>query len=69
MQVEMQAGKISTLNPIHLVMNVLGMTVFPFMAKPMIGTIFEVSDEQFRELMLERKPVILDFIKKGIAIN
>jgi AcrR family transcriptional regulator len=69
MMIEMKAGTIREIPPVHLVLNILSMSVFPFMAKPMISTIFGVSDEQFETLMKERKPIIMAFIKGGLQVD
>ncbi len=63
---EMAAGNIKAFPPIHLLLNIMGMTVFPFMAKPVFMTIFEVPEESFGELMEERKEVIVNFIKAAL---
>ncbi len=66
---EMQAGKIKQINPIHLFLNILSMTVFPFIVKPVFCTLFEFSDTAFEQLMLERKPIIMEFIKSSIELK
>jgi len=63
---EMQQGNIRTVPPLHLLLNLLGMTVFPFIAKPVFCTIFDYSDKGFEELMQERAAVILDFMKNAL---
>jgi AcrR family transcriptional regulator len=66
---EMQAGKIKQINPIHLFLNLLSMTVFPFIVKPVFCTLFDFSDDTFEQLMLERKPIIMAFIKAAIELR
>ncbi len=62
MQQEMEQGSIRQMPPPHLLLNILGMSVFPFMAKPVFRTIFEVSEKEFELLMSERKQIIADFV-------
>lgn len=69
MMMEMQAGKIKQMNPAHLLLNILGMTVFPFMAKPIYSTIFQTSEEDYRKMMQERKIVIVDFLKSALRVE
>jgi len=69
MNKEVEAGKIRDIPPIHLILNILGMTVFPFMAKPVISNIFDVPDEQFEILMKERKEIIIDFITNSLKLD
>lgn len=63
---EVAQGKIRPINPIHLVLNVLSMTVFPFIARPMFQRLINVSDETFMDMMRQRKVEILDFVKHAI---
>lgn len=51
-------GKISEPNPIHFLMNLLGLIVFPFIASPMIKRVGDLKDEDFNRLMQERKKLI-----------
>lgn len=62
MQTEMAEGKIRQVSPIQLLLSIMGMTIFPFMAKPIFCTILEMPEAAFSELMRERKAFLLDFI-------
>lgn len=46
------------LHPMHMLVNFLGMMVFPFVVRPMLLAIFKGNNEQFRQLMLERRNLI-----------
>ena len=69
MSAEMQAGNIREMNPMHLLLNVISMTVFPFIARPVFQTIFEFSDAGFELMMKERKTIILDFLKNALRVD
>ncbi|MNQ00699.1 putative HTH-type transcriptional regulator YttP [compost metagenome] len=45
-------------NPLHFLMNLLGLVVFPFIAKPIIMGSRNLETEQFHALMQERKKKI-----------
>jgi AcrR family transcriptional regulator len=60
---EMKKGRIKKINPGHLMVNILGLTIFPFAARPMIQKIRHITDAEFRELMLERKELVPEWIK------
>ena len=45
--------------------NVLGIIIFPFVAKPMIISSGLVSEEDFVEFVLEREEQIIDWVLKG----
>ena len=52
------ARKKPAINPIHIVMNVLSMTIFPFIASPLLRNRTGMSLEEFNKLMEERKKLI-----------
>ncbi len=58
-----KSGKISEPNPLHFLMNMLGLIVFPFISSPMIKKIGKLSDRQFEKLMQDRKLLIPVWIK------
>ncbi len=66
---EMQAGKIRKIPPIHLFLNVLGMCVFPFMAKPIFCNIMNIPENNFDQLMQERKTVIVEFVRNALKVE
>ncbi len=66
---EMQMGKIREINPIQLMLNIMSMTVFPFIAKPIFSKVMSVSEDHFTQLMKERKQVVLDFIRFSLEIK
>jgi AcrR family transcriptional regulator len=53
-----KAGKIQDIDPFHFIANLVGLTVFPFVGKPILQRVTSVSDERFAELMEERKKLI-----------
>jgi hypothetical protein len=63
---EIKNGTIRAVNPLHLLMNLLSMTVFPFVAKPMFQKNFGLNEQQFRLMMDQRKKEIPDFIIKSL---
>lgn len=50
-------------NPVHYIMSVLGMTIFPFLMKPIFINVGVVNETQYKMLMLERKRLIPQWIK------
>src|SRR5262245_49265028 len=65
---EVKKGNIKKVDPVHLLLNLLSMTIFPFVAKPMITRNLHLSEAKFREVMEQRKTevprFIIDSIKK-----
>jgi AcrR family transcriptional regulator len=51
-------GKLPPLHPFHFIANLVGLTVFPFVARPLLQKITGVNDEQFIAFMEERKELV-----------
>jgi len=63
------AGKIPAIDPFHFVANVIGLTVFPFVAKPILQRVTSVGDDRFQTLMQERKKLVPLWIKAMLAVK
>ncbi|MBL7744776.1 MAG: TetR/AcrR family transcriptional regulator [Chitinophagaceae bacterium] len=63
---EVKKGNIKRINPLHLLMNLISMTIFPFVAKPMFQKNLGMSESQFRVIMEQRKREIPKFIIDAI---
>ncbi|ASZ13779.1 TetR/AcrR family transcriptional regulator [Chitinophaga pendula] len=61
-----EAGEIRSVNPIQLMLSIISMCIFPFMARPMAQLVAGLSDQQFDRLMEERKREVVDFILAGL---
>lgn len=60
---EIQDGKMAPIHPVHLMSNIIGLIVMPFLAKPMMLKRLHVSDKEFTQIMDERKKLIPIWIK------
>ena len=56
-------GKIAPVNPLHFLMNIVGLTIFPFVASPILRNIGGLNQQDFNSLMEERKKLIPKWIK------
>ncbi|MFL9482900.1 TetR/AcrR family transcriptional regulator [Chitinophagaceae bacterium LWZ2-11] len=63
---ELTAGKI---NPLHIYMNILGMTVFPFVASPLLKIVGDLKQPDFDALMEERKKMIPIWINSMLKLK
>jgi AcrR family transcriptional regulator len=52
----------TNINPFHFLMNLLGMTLFPFVAKPVLQPVLG-GEENYVELMEQRKKLIPGWLK------
>lgn len=63
---EVKKGTIRRISPLHLLMNLISMTIFPFVAKPMFQKNLGLDELQFRAVMEQRKKEIPKFIIDSI---
>ncbi len=63
---EVQKGTIKRISPLHLLMNLISMTIFPFVAKPMLQKRMGLDELQYRMAMEQRKKEIPKFIIDAI---
>lgn len=57
------AGKIIEPNPLHFLMNLMGLIIFPFIAKPLLMGVSGTTLKEYNALMEERKKRIPVWIK------
>lgn len=62
----MQAGKFRKVNPAQLMVSIISMCIFPFVAKPLLQAAFSVNDVQFGMMMEERKKFVADFVMHAL---
>lgn len=62
-----EKGIIKKISPIQLMLNVLSMCVFPFVAKPLLKGVTGIDEVQFKLLIEERKQFVADFILAAIT--
>ncbi|HNW98795.1 MAG TPA: TetR/AcrR family transcriptional regulator [Bacteroidales bacterium] len=66
-QKEVEKGNIRPVNPIHLLINILGMCIFPFIGKPILqGFIFNNDSNAYQQFISERKEEVKRFVINSI---
>ncbi len=68
LQKDVDAGLIRPVNPIHLLLNVLSLSIFPFIARPGIKEVTQMSDAEFVEFMKLRKRVITETLINSLKL-
>lgn len=63
---EGEAGMIRKVNPIHLLINVMSMTVFPFIMRPMITSVAEIPELGYHTILEERTAQNIEFIHAAL---
>jgi len=61
-------GRIRIVKAEHLVVNIIAMCVFPFVARPIIQNIFFMNDEEYLTYLAARETEIIDFVLKSLSI-
>lgn len=62
-------GDIPPINPVHFLMNLVGLVVFPFIAQPMITAASGIPRETFYEILQERKQFIPRWIEAMLQVR
>jgi AcrR family transcriptional regulator len=65
---DIKAGTIKPIEPIQLLMNVLSLCLFPFLACPMVQLITGMDNKQFNEMMERRKKEVPQLIINAIKM-
>lgn len=65
-QREINAGRIKDFNPKQVIMNIIGLCVFPFIGRPMLQAILGIDNAEFQQIMQERKNLVADFVKSAL---
>jgi TetR/AcrR family transcriptional regulator len=63
---EVKKGVIKPISPLHLLMNMISMCIFPFVGKPMFMRKLGLDELQFRQIMQQRKQEVPQFIINAI---
>lgn len=57
-QQAVKVGKIAPIPPLHFIMNLIGMIVFPFVGRPLLSHVGNLKHDDFNKLMEQRKILI-----------
>lgn len=67
---EMDAGNIKRMDPRELMINVIGLSVFPFAAKPLMQIMFFDNDKKsYKEFLKQRKETVKKFVLDAILVK
>ncbi len=64
---EAKAGKIRAFNPVHLLLNIMSLCVFPFIAKPVVTNLVGIPDLMYDQLMQQREKEVIKFVKNALS--
>ena len=63
---EMEAGRIKKMDPRQLIVNVLSLSVFPFMGRQLIQTVLGMEDKEFENFLEVRQKQLHTFILNAL---
>lgn len=63
---EMESNSIQRYHPFHFLMNIISMCAFPFVARPMLQAVSGMDDDNWQQLMKERKEEVTRFVLNAI---
>lgn len=62
-------GKVPPINPLHLLMNIFSLIIFPFLVKSLIVQVAEQDERAFAAIIEERKRLIPLWIKEMLKVR
>jgi len=65
-QAEVRNGVIKPLNPLQLLLNIISLCVFPFVARPMFQMVTSIDKAMFEKILEQRKREVSKFIIDAI---
>lgn len=68
-QQEMDEGRFRKTSPPHLLINIISLCIFPFVANPILKTVFALDQWQLQLFMEERRKHVPEFIRNAILVN
>lgn len=58
LQEAIQAGRLMPVHPLHFLANVIGLTVFPFIGRPLLQRIGQMNEAEFEAFVKERRKLV-----------
>jgi len=68
-EAEIAAGHIRPINPQHLLVNMVSLCIFPFVAKPMLRIVIGMNAQEMRIFLEERKEEVFLFIMASLRLE
>lgn len=67
-QAEYKAGRIRKVCPRQLLLSIMGLSTFPFLARPMARHSMDIDDDTFQKLMLDRVDYASDMVIRSLEV-
>lgn len=66
---EVKKGTIIDIDPKQLIINIISMSIFPFMAKPMAMGILDLTEKDYKKMINKRKKEVAEFTINAIRVK
>lgn len=66
---EIKRGTINKISAEQLLINIQSLSIFPFVAKPMLKNVLRMNEKQYKAMILVRKKEVAGFIINAIKAN
>lgn len=63
----MDEKEIRPIDPRQLLIHIVSMCIFPFIGRPMVQALLKLSNDDFKNIVIERKDSIKDFVRNSIS--
>ena len=63
---EIKEANLKDINPVHFLINIISLCVFPFVAGPIVQSLFNMNENEYDKFLQERKVILADLILTGI---
>ena len=65
---EATRGMVRAIKVEHLLVNIIAMCIFPFVARPIVQNIFDMNNDEYQTYLDSRKNEIIDIVLKSIKV-
>ncbi|WP_126246087.1 TetR/AcrR family transcriptional regulator [Chitinophaga rhizosphaerae] len=62
----MEKGTLRRVDPVQLMISIISMCIFPFVARPLLQAVFTVDDPGFLKFMEDRKAFVTEFVLSAL---
>ncbi|SFF00226.1 TetR/AcrR family transcriptional regulator [Thermophagus xiamenensis] len=62
-------GEVVNMDPRELLVNIIALSIFPFIARPLVSSMFWKSKGEYDSFLQKRKETVYEFICRSILVN
>ncbi len=66
---EVNAGNIRPIDPLQLWAHIMGLCIFPFLGRPLMKMVFQYSDPQFDQFLVDRQEEVIHLLISSLKPN